>query len=330
MALAAKLRRYPVTCAAIATAALLFALSRAGGGDMRAWGHGTTEDYWSGEVWRLVVNAFHHGSPHTLWFSLVHLAFNLYFVWWFGRAAEEVFKSAAFGAFLLGCILFSGLACELTIEPGAVGLSGVVYGMLGWLYATRLRDHRIQDALDPTLVQGLVVWLFLCVALTHFGVLPVANVGHFSGLAYGWAFGRVLYPIHRKPPWRKAAFWAAHVLLAAGLLVAVFPFHNARWHLWRAMRVEGADRIERLERALILEPSFVEARYELALALAEQGKVQEAVDHLEILENSDPSDPLYPQAAVYILRRAGEEKKAKVHQERLDRARAPRPGGLKH
>jgi membrane associated rhomboid family serine protease len=313
-----KIQRYPITCATIAISTILFVAVRATGDGWEAWGHGHSELYWRGEIWRLLVNALHHGVGAGTAFAIIHLLFNVYWLWHLGRTAEEYFGTAIYGGFLLSVAIVTGLASELTIESGAAGLSGVVYGVLGFLYAARFHSERIRETVNPSIVQFFVGWLFLYVALTWLKVLPIANVAHFSGAIYGWASARVLFPTHREPRWRKVAFLASHVLVVAAALYAMFPLYNPLWRAWKGERAGTAvDKVEHYAAALRLDPSLAAARFNLALALSDLGRVDEAVEHLSILSLAHPDEPDYPRAAAQILRAAGRPAEANKFLDRI-------------
>jgi membrane associated rhomboid family serine protease len=79
----------------------------------------------NGEWWRLVTNAFLHGSP-------VHLLFNILMLWWFGRLLEEMLGRGRFLAVYFISVL-AGSAGALLLAPTAatIGASGAVFGILG-------------------------------------------------------------------------------------------------------------------------------------------------------------------------------------------------------
>src|SRR5712691_5987823 len=79
----------------------------------------------NGDWWRLLTGAFLHGS-------LIHIAFNMYFLWFVGGPVEQALGR---GRFLL-VYLVSGLAGSagaLVINPATptVGASGAIFGILG-------------------------------------------------------------------------------------------------------------------------------------------------------------------------------------------------------
>jgi membrane associated rhomboid family serine protease len=79
-----------------------------------------------GELWRLLTSAFPHVNP-------LHLLFNLYWLWQFGRPVEQAFGHAK-TALLLALFAIGSAAFEYALVRGGVGLSGVVYGLFGLLW----------------------------------------------------------------------------------------------------------------------------------------------------------------------------------------------------
>jgi GlpG protein len=134
-----------------------------------------------GETWRLVTSIF----PHA---GILHLAFNLYWLWVFGSLIEETYghlKTAA----LIVLLAFSSGAWEYALAVGGFGLSGVVYGFFGLLWVLSKRDGDLPDAIDSRTVQLFVGWFFLCIATTLLGVMPVGNVAHGAGAVVGILVG---------------------------------------------------------------------------------------------------------------------------------------------
>jgi membrane associated rhomboid family serine protease len=78
-----------------------------------------------GEWWRLVTNAFLHGSP-------IHLLFNMVMLWWFGRLLEGLLGTGRYLAIYFISVL-AGSAGALLLAPTAatIGASGAVFGVLG-------------------------------------------------------------------------------------------------------------------------------------------------------------------------------------------------------
>lgn len=142
----------------------------------------------AGQVWRL-------WTPALLHFSVLHLAFNLLWLWEFGRRIEEV---QGRWRLLEGVLILAPLSnvAQWWVGDGPMfgGLSGVVYGLLGYLIvAGRLtRDPRL--TLQPALVVILLVFLvFFSTGLTAAFGLHIANAAHWGGLLAGilWGLARI-------------------------------------------------------------------------------------------------------------------------------------------
>jgi len=134
-----------------------------------------------GELWRLATSML----PHV---GLMHLAFNLYWLWIFGTLVEEIFGHVKTAALILFLGVASG-AFEYGFLIGGVGLSGAGYGLFGLLWVLSRRDPRFHDALDSRTAKLFVIWFFFCILLTAGNVMPVANVAHGAGAVMGGLLG---------------------------------------------------------------------------------------------------------------------------------------------
>jgi rhomboid protease GluP len=166
-------------------------------------------------IWRcayggLVTSAFVH-------LELWHLAFNLYWLWVFGRVLEGTLGPLRWLAFFLAAaFVSSGAELAATADTG-IGLSGAVYAVFGFMWVSRRAYPAFAAVVTRQTVPLFLGWLVFCVFATRLGFLRVANVAHTAGLAFGlavaWAF--VLRPRAILP---KAALAA----LCAGSLVGLF------------------------------------------------------------------------------------------------------------
>lgn len=79
-----------------------------------------------GEWYRLVTNAFLHGS-------FLHIFFNMLMLWWFGRPLEALLGRARFAAIFFVSILAGSAGALLLTDPfqATIGASGAVFGILG-------------------------------------------------------------------------------------------------------------------------------------------------------------------------------------------------------
>lgn len=132
-----------------------------------------------GQVWRLFTPIFLH-------FSLWHLLFNLLWMQDLGRMLEHKIGTWRFAGVVAGVALISNLAQYVMGGPNFGGMSGVVYGVFGYLWVRNKWDPHFDLHLAPMTAGLLMVFL----ALGIFGwVGPTANAAHFSGLLVGGGLG---------------------------------------------------------------------------------------------------------------------------------------------
>lgn len=147
------------------------------------------DSYPVAQPWRFI-------SPVVLHFSVMHLVFNVFWWWYLGGRIERYLG----GSWLIAVFLFSGITANVAqyvvSGPNFGGLSGVVYGLLGfcWLYSF---GRRTPLWLPPGLIVFMVGWLIL----GYTGVLwvNIANEAHLAGLLSGCLAGVVVRLLHPTP-----------------------------------------------------------------------------------------------------------------------------------
>ena len=143
-----------------------------------------------GQFWRLFTSIF----PHL---DILHLAFNLYWLWIFGTVVERIFGHTK-TALLIALFAVGSTSLDFALDRGGVGLSGAGYGLFGLLWVLSARDERFRDAIDQRTIKLFVGWFFLCIITTISGAYPVANVAHAVGAILGILIGYALtLPSHR-------------------------------------------------------------------------------------------------------------------------------------
>ena len=133
----------------------------------------------AGEVWRLITPIFLHGD----W---MHIIFNMMMLVQLGRFIESRFGGAKLLALVMAIGIGSNLAEYLWKSPWFGGMSGVNYGLFGflWMKGKFGRDQGWQ--LNPQTVQLMLMWMVLCFT----GMLgPIANGAHVGGLLIGALLG---------------------------------------------------------------------------------------------------------------------------------------------
>jgi membrane associated rhomboid family serine protease len=178
----------PVILMTAAAAVAVTAWWHLGGYDIEPF---TMDDtVFHGQPWRLLTSTF----PHV---DLFHLVFNLYWLWVLGSQCERTFGSMRTAGMLLLFAVCSS-AAEWSLSVGGVGLSGVGYGIFGFLWVLSRRHPKLRGAVDQRTVILFVGWFFLCIALTAAKKWNVGNVAHGAGIVAGVLLGEAVDHIQTK------------------------------------------------------------------------------------------------------------------------------------
>ena len=170
-----------------------------------------------------------HFMPHQLLTymflhaNLMHLFFNMFLLWMFGRTIEEVFGSKRFLIFYLVCGVGAGLCQEVCQEvwqvvggdlpqPATVGASGACYGIL-LAYGLTFPNERILPI--PIKAKWLITgYVILAVYLSVNSNGNIALITHVGGMLIGW----LCMIAWRMWPRRRYTFtrWDNRVMVDAG------------------------------------------------------------------------------------------------------------------
>ena len=139
------------------------------------------------EIYRLITPAFMHGS-------IEHMLFNLFWWIWLGGKLE----TAKGGHSIVNLFLLSALAAHLlqfSLENASfLGLSGVVYGLLGYAWLSRKLGK-----LKLYIPDGVFIMMLLWLVVGFADVLPMqmANWAHLGGMLGGMAWAWLEKPTER-------------------------------------------------------------------------------------------------------------------------------------
>ena len=167
-------------------------------------------DVADGEWWRLITGAFLHAS-------ILHLAFNMLMLWWFGQALEAALGRGRFlGVYLVSALAGSAGALLLS-SPGTttVGASGAVFGILGAGLVLERRQIYVFGG-------GALFVVVLNIIFT-FAVSNISIGGHLGGLVGGMLSVIALSAAGRHPVYGRLDVLSVLSLLgiaAASVLVA--------------------------------------------------------------------------------------------------------------
>ncbi|MFO8141796.1 MAG: rhomboid family intramembrane serine protease [Marinobacter sp.] len=144
----------------------------------------------SGQIWRLI-------TPDFLHFSWTHLLFNSVMLWFLGSQIEWIDgRGRLVTLFLVTSLASNGLQ-YLVSGPLFGGLSGVVYGILGYCWLSQRRRPRFQ--FPPALVTFALVWMVIGFTPIPemIGVGRMANEAHLGGFIAGVVLAAVMAPRRR-------------------------------------------------------------------------------------------------------------------------------------
>ena len=132
-----------------------------------------------GQVWRVITPIFIHFGP-------LHLIFNMMWLFDLGTMIERRQGTRLLALLVVVIAATSNLAQYFWRGPDFGGMSGVVYGLIGYIWMRGRFDPRSGLYLHPTTVTMAMIWFVLCLV----NVIPnVANTVHAVGLGVGLAWG---------------------------------------------------------------------------------------------------------------------------------------------
>ncbi|QSP93395.1 rhomboid family intramembrane serine protease [Marinobacter salinisoli] len=138
-----------------------------------------------GQVWRLI-------TPDFLHFSWTHIIFNGVMMWFLGSQVEWFDGRGRLITLFLATSIFSNGLQYLVSGPLFGGLSGVVYGILGYCWLSQRKAPRFH--FPPALVTFAVIWMVVgFTPLTEMvGLGRMANEAHLGGFLAGVVAALVL------------------------------------------------------------------------------------------------------------------------------------------
>ncbi|MBT5925480.1 MAG: rhomboid family intramembrane serine protease [Verrucomicrobia bacterium] len=137
-----------------------------------------------GQIWRIITPIFMHGD-------ILHIFFNLMWLRMLGTIIEYRQGWKWLLVIVLATASISNLAQYYMSGPLFLGISGVVFGLLGYVWIKGKFDPFSGMFLPPGVVFMMLLWLGLGVS----GVLEkglgvgIANTAHIGGLVVGCLMG---------------------------------------------------------------------------------------------------------------------------------------------
>ena len=151
--------------------------------------------------WQLLTYGFLHDTQ-----SILHIAFNMFMLWMFGREIELVMGARRFLIYYVVCVVGAGIVQLIvanitgSLAP-TVGASGGVFGILlafGMLFPNR----RILLLFPPIPMPAkymVILFGLIEIYLGFSGRAPgIANFAHLGGMAFGFVLIRYWTRVKRR------------------------------------------------------------------------------------------------------------------------------------
>lgn len=261
------------------------------------WGANVGPLTLSGQWWRVVTYMFVHGG-------ILHIGFNMWCLWDLGALCESVYGPWTY----LGLYFISGIAGGLASVGWhpygvSVGASGAIFGLAGALIASfKLGEFSLPRAAISGVLRSLLVFVAFNLIWGFMSTLT-DNAAHLGGLLSGAMIGALvalLAPDPRAVGKRVLALGLAAAVVAGGWLwldrTRGFEVRVARaGQLLSENRT--SDAVGVLERIVRERPTYVPARYELALAYFDMKRYPQAESELRRVVELQPQN----ESAVFAL-----------------------------
>jgi len=134
-----------------------------------------------GEVWRLITPIFLH-------FGAMHLLFNSIMMYQFGFILEPILKSWRFLLLVFAIAIPSNIAQYYWAGPSFGGMSGVIFGLFGFLWLKGVYEPESGLQLRRDFVYFMLGFMVLCYTGIFGGI---ANAAHTIGLVAGCAIAMI-------------------------------------------------------------------------------------------------------------------------------------------
>lgn len=148
-----------------------------------------------GQLWRLYTPVLLHGG-------ILHLLFNMAWVWMLGKSIEQ--RLGVIRYLVLSVIIgvISNIAQYLMSGPEFLGYSGIVVGMVGFIWMRQKIAPWEGYPLDPTIVRFIAIYVLGLLALGLISMMlnffhvtemdaNIANTAHIIGGLAGIACARI-------------------------------------------------------------------------------------------------------------------------------------------
>jgi GlpG protein len=131
----------------------------------------------------------------------MHFLFNMLWLLDLGAIIERSRGSLKLLAIVLCVAALSNIAQFYWNGPDFGGMSGVVYGLFGYVWVKSKVEPQLNMRLHQQTILIMMIWLVICIV----GIIPhVANAAHVVGLLVGVVLAHAPYSLRRMKQKQRA------------------------------------------------------------------------------------------------------------------------------
>ena len=146
-----------------------------------------------GQVWRLITPIFIHASILLPPFGLLHILFNMLWLRELGQMLEKAQGRRGILTKVLVLALLSNLGEFALSGPAFGGMSGVVFGLLGYIWMRGRFDLTSGLFVHSQTIIMMAIWFFLCLSGRRGAIANGAHgVGMVAGIVWGYVSARLV------------------------------------------------------------------------------------------------------------------------------------------
>lgn len=163
-----------------------------GGENSITFGGFDKELFRNGEYWRILTGATIHGG-------ILHLGFNSYALFIFGRLIEVLSNRAHLAIVFVLSVIGGGILSLIFLPYGSsIGASGGVVGLLGYM---TVYSFKRRNLLPDGFLKNMLINIGFIAIFGLFLMGRIDNFGHLGGLIVGAAYGFIQVPadLHKDP-----------------------------------------------------------------------------------------------------------------------------------
>lgn len=145
------------------------------------WGFYSYQNILSGNLQGLITSNFVHED-------FIHILFNLSWILTLGTKIErEIGRLKYLFLLLSSCLVSSGIQLLFSDTTG-IGISGVVYSFIGFIWICGFSKDEFRNFLTKSDFNYAVIWLVGCWIFTYLELASIGNYAHLAGLVWGISF----------------------------------------------------------------------------------------------------------------------------------------------